>query len=463
MLRSCRMLALFAVMLANSLPATAWSCDACAAATHTAPAGASLIQQVNYLSIGQGRWSARCRCPQCMAGSAPATTEPAPATAPASPPNDTQTRDLLQPEAAPDFNMLSSSYGAARGPESVGVNMLGDFLVGGALSGSNLVLSTPTVTPSTGLFQVRLGANGQPAPATFSGHSFKIADNESPWPRTRLFVTSNYFDQVGGKTGITREMFGFEQQLGDGSASISMRLPLYSVAPGVQNNAAFVGGQIGTFGVGTEGRTSLGDLTTVFKQALIYDPSGGNVLSWGTALVAPTGPATIGGVTPAFTLDGVQHTGSIQPFLAGYKSLSGANSGWFVQGFFAVDTPFTTTDATYLFNDWGVGYIHRTQGNWLTAIVPTMEVHVANPLNNRTHTARATPALIAATGYNLLTGSAYYFDQVNITSGVTCVLNHRSTLSLGVCAPVAQPHPYNYELQILFNTFVGSWVAPLFQ
>jgi hypothetical protein len=39
-------------------------------------------------------------------------------------------------------------------------------------------------------------------------------------------------------------------------------------------------------------------------------------------------------------------------------------------------------------------------------------------------------------------------------------INQRSTLSLGYVTPLAGPHPYNYEMQLLFNGYYGSLVPP---
>jgi hypothetical protein len=70
------------------------------------------------------------------------------------------------------------------------------------------------------------------APAGLRG-AFKIADNESPRPLDRVFITSNDFSAVNrlflaanaSSASVYREMIGFEKKFLKGDASIGMRLP----------------------------------------------------------------------------------------------------------------------------------------------------------------------------------------------------------------------------------------------
>jgi hypothetical protein len=378
---------------------------------------------------------------------------------------------IAQPPGAPEFNSLAGNYGAARGFESVGPNMLGDFLLGGGFSSASLFAIEPVIV-SANRTSVPLG-NSTTYPAPVSSHTMKIADNESPWPRNRVYFNTNYFNHVGDNTAITREMLGFERRTSDGRASVGMRLPFYVVSPGEQT---FSGGQVGTFGADPNTQTSIGDLTLLTKYAWVYDPMGGNVLSFGTLLVAPTGPATIGGVDPLFNVNGVTHSGTIQPYMAFYRSLGpSSRDGLFLQGFFSADAPFNVNDSTYLYTDLGLGYIYRRGSrNWLNAIVPTVEVHVNDPITNRQHLVTPTSRFRQATGYtNLanLSGGAFvpatvtYNDICNITTGVTAVFSQRTTLALGVATPVTGPQPFAYELQLMLNRYFGpgSWVPNVFR
>ena len=100
-------------------------------------------------------------------------------------------------------------------------------------------------------------------------------------------------------------------------------------------------------------------------------------------------------------------------------------------------------DVTLFFNDIGMGYfVYRADDphKWLTAIVPTAEVHVTTPLNHRGFSATD----IAATQ-----------DIVNITGGVNVELRHRTILTAAYVTPVTGPKPFNAELAVLFNYYFG--------
>ncbi|HVX12262.1 MAG TPA: hypothetical protein VHC22_13860 [Pirellulales bacterium] len=351
----------------------------------------------------------------------------------------------MQPNV-PANDSLAGDLGRARSPEAVGPFMMGDFLTGGALGGS-LFLNCSIRDPY-----------GTHLAAPFAFHTFKITDNESPWPRNRVFVTSEYFRQVGDTTAVTQETFGFERTFQQNRSSIGLRLPFYTVDPGTQMNP-LEPGQIGTFGLGTSTRGNIGDLTLIYKRAVIFDPAGGNVLSVGAAVITPTGPATLASVTPAYTVNGVNHWGGIQPYVGFYRSIGQAFNGLFVQGFSSIDRPFSPHDSTFWFNDIGLGYYYRrdvTSG--LTGIVPNFEAHVNTPMGGRTQTISATPALTALTGFSSVMGQIQYANQVNLTSGITFIFNRRTTLALAVVAPVSTPHPYNVEYVAQLNVLRAPWV-----
>jgi hypothetical protein len=346
--------------------------------------------------------------------------------------------------------------------------MMGDYIPCGAFGASlsfNGFLRTPNITLPNGevipgkLVNVTVPYGGHLA-APFNLHTFKIADNESPWPRNRVFFTSNFFSQVGDSTGITRQMFGFERTFGGGRSSFGMRIPFFTVDPGVvpNPNPFTPGVPIGTFGAGTGTSGNIGDVTLIFKRALIFQPNDGNVLSIGAAVTTPTGPTTFAGVTPLYTLNGVKHDGTIQPYLAFYRSIGPAFDGLFYHGFSSIDVPFSPHDATFWYNDVGLGYyIRRRVDRGLTGIVPTVECHVNTPLGNRTQGVTATPTLTALTGFTNVLGNVQYSNSVNITGGATLVFNRRTTLTFAAVAPVSSPQPFNYELLMQLNVLRAPW------
>jgi hypothetical protein len=124
----------------------------------------------------------------------------------------------------------------------------------------------------------------------------------------------------------------------------------------------------------------------------------------------------------------------IQPFL-GYALFFG---DMYVHGFTAIDIATDPSDVTLWYNDVGIGYFllrHRGDDRLVTAVIPTVEVHVNTPLNHRGT-------------FNGPTGTP---DWVDFTGGVTLEFSHRSTLAVGVCAPVTGAKPWDVEGLLQFN------------
>lgn len=172
--------------------------------------------------------------------------------------------------------------------------------------------------------------------------AFKIAENESPRPVDRVFVTYNYFNNVSDSS---RTVIGFEKTFLDGQASVGMRLPFLHES-----------------GSGHD----FGDVSLIFKYALFNDPMRDHTASIGLVVTVPTGEYS----------EGVK----LQPFAAWQRGLG---SGLFIQGFHSV--VFDTYDYgdTILFNDIGLGYaLYRAPGQPLSAVTPKIELHLNAPLGD---------------------------------------------------------------------------------
>jgi hypothetical protein len=255
--------------------------------------------------------------------------------------------------------------------------------------------------------------------------AYKIADDESPVPQDRGYFGFNYFNNVNhavnvllggaGHTEIYRGTFGFEKTLLNGDASIGMRLPIgtvnaCSIEPGLDDNT-----------------TDVGDLSVVLKYAFLYNRQTGNVFSGGLVVTAPTGPSEFNPFNSTF----------VQPWL-GYRYF--VSDSVYLQEFSSIATATDSRDVTLWFNDVGVGYfMYRadSRDRFITAVVPTFEVHVNDPLNHRGALNFADPA-----------GTA---DWVTLTGGATFELGGRATLALGGNLPVTGPKPYDFEILAQFN------------
>jgi hypothetical protein len=275
-----------------------------------------------------------------------------------------------------------------------------------------------------------LGPDGQLA-AVPGG--FKVADNQSAAPQDRLFTSFNYFDDLfaayNRRLGngirdqrVYREVFGLEKTFFGQRSSIGLQVPL--------NTYSFA-----TSSGRTRSSTALGDLTAFAKYVLLRDPSTGSLLSSGLAVTAPSGPSAFAG------FEGVRgfHTTSLQPFLGYIVN----RNNWYLQGFLAIDVPADNRDVTVLYNDVGVGYFlyHRPDTRHLiTALAPTLEAHVNNPLNHR--------------GFQTAEGFGAP-DSADLTYGLHIQSFGRAWLSLALATPVTGPKLFDYEFIALLNVQFG--------
>jgi hypothetical protein len=258
-----------------------------------------------------------------------------------------------------------------------------------------------------------------------SARYFKISDNGSPRPQTDDTFSFNYFynlfDDVNARAGggiqrtrIHREVFGMEWADRDGNCSFGLRLPLNTY--NAQNS---VPGLDGT-------STDLGDLTAYWKFRLWCDTATGSLLSAGLAVT----PTTATGSFAGSDFLKVFHNTCLQPFCGWiwrYERL-------YLQGFTAVDAPTDLNDVVMLQNSVAVGYFLYQSGlpSGLTAVIPTVEVHVNTPLNHRGVGALADPA-----------GNP---DQVNVTGGVNFEFGDASSMGIAFTRPVTGPRLFDFQI-----------------
>jgi hypothetical protein len=270
-----------------------------------------------------------------------------------------------------------------------------------------------------------------------SVRGFKISEHESPEPQDRIYVAFNYYDHLnqavnehfGGdiqRLTVYRETFGVEKMLFSKDFSIGLRLPLNTLD--ADSGISGLGGS----------STDTGDLTVIMKYAFWRDQETGSLLSTGLAITAPTGPDAFAGVDSFRVI----HDTIIQPYL-GYRWTCG---DFFIHGFASLDVPTDSNDATILFNDVGVGYhlLHADESGcrFVTAIVPTLELHVNTPLNHR-----------GALNPNDVAGIA---DIVDLTLGTTVEMKRCSKLTVGFVTPLTGPKPFDFEVLAEFGIYFGS-------
>jgi|ERR1043166_2561411 hypothetical protein len=261
-----------------------------------------------------------------------------------------------------------------------------------------------------------------------SARYFKISDNNSPRPQDSSTFSFNYFynlfpdinPRLGGieHTRIHREIFGMEWADDKGDYSVGLRLPINTY-----NAANSVPGLDGT-------STDIGDLTIFWKFRIWNDPDTGSLISTGLAVTPPTATGSFAGSNHTK----VFHNTSMQPFVGWIWR----SDRFYLQGFTAVDAPTDLNDVTMLQNSLAMGYfLYQKCGSsdGITAVVPTLEVHVNTPLNHRGVLTFADPA-----------GNP---DQVNLTAGVNFEYGDASSAGFAFSTPVTGPRMFDF--QILFQ------------
>jgi hypothetical protein len=242
--------------------------------------------------------------------------------------------------------------------------------------------------------------------------SYKITEGESPRPENRAYISYNYYDNVDrlfpesavGRSNLNRETLGFEQTFGGGDSSLGLRLPFLQLVGDkqVEDNA-------------------VGDLSIIYKHAIIDDRQTGNLLSAGMVVTLPTGQGLhIGG-------ESTLNSTVFQPFVGYIWNID----DFYIDGFSSLAVPTDFRDVTLLFNSVAVGYcLYRDcSGNGLVrAVSPQVEMHVNTPLSHR----------------GLTSTPVNFSDSVNLTGGCH-VLFRRSELGFAVGTPVTGPKPYDLE------------------
>lgn len=331
-------------------------------------------------------------------------------------------------------DLLAGDYGGGYGYETAAPNMIGDSLIGG------------------GVLTHIGGTQTNRAPSLYSFHTFKIAEDESPWPKNRVYFDINSYANVPGTDAITRYMTGLERTFWDGQGSLGFRLPFWttdieSIPTTLPANVPF--GAPGT-------SNAFGDLTVTVKAKLAEREA--TLLSSGLSWTIPTGPDTLGGVDPFYTMNNVSHKGNIQPWVGWYRANQSTTYGFFTQGFLAFDMPIDPDDGDYLYLDLGMGYrAPRDNGGLITAITPMFEAHWSTPIADNAQTITLTPlgtaSLTGGFGGAVTGGVLGYRNQVNLTSAVNIELLGSRNLVLGFVVPTTGPKIMDYELICQFNAF----------
>ncbi len=303
-----------------------------------------------------------------------------------------------------------------------------------------------------GSHALQVGPPGPPPPPGARGASpiypsvrnFKISENMSPRPQDRIFFNFNYYNGLNNTINlkdlspITRMKayiynFGVEKTFNNGMGSIGLRLPLDNLTADSFENV-----------ISTPTSTSLGNLTIFGKYILAQNPRTGSLISALFAITPPTGPGRFAGAQYVFPLNSTYFQPAIG-YIYNYNR-------WYLQGFSGFTFSANPNDVSIVYNDIAIGYFlirNNDPHAFLTALAPTFELHVENPINHRDVYNRSD-----------LAGSP---DSVNLTYGLNLGIRNTAVLTAAFVTPLASPKPFDSEAILMLNIYYGRTRANIVQ
>lgn len=332
-------------------------------------------------------------------------SEPPPAEQPTAPPAPSAQAPIAPvPEepVAPTTDPFAGAFDVASSDSIMAPNMLGDF------AGTVFAAERPQ-PPQEGLTAAE---NAQVR--TIS--RYKVADFNSPVPKTRLLYDFNYFGdafQTGGQ--VYRNFGGVEYAFFGEMMSVEVR------------------GTLNTFQSFPDAidKTEFGDIRSVFKMVVYRN--GSNVFTSGVGMTWPTGGLP----------QGVPGVYAMTPYV-GYLFMS-ESSPLFLQGFNQLDVPFHADDQLLMHTDLGVGYWLRRfdPTRTISGIAPTVELHLYTPIGD-------------SPSGDLL--GLRYNDVLNMTVGSSIFVGRNVLVAVGLGIPLSNITDYDIEAQFHFEWRFGGFV-----
>ena len=338
-------------------------------------------------------------------------------------------------------------------------NMIGDLFSTGGLS---TVSASSSFSSFTSISELPMAT---PDPSASVVGIQRIAENNSPIPRDRVFVNYSFFDNTPlafGGIDVHRVTPGFEKTFNSGRMSFEARFPfahtldtdLVGLTPDDTN-------------------WEFGNVTLAIKAILAESDT--TIVSAGFAAALPTaddlrvyGTQFNGGLVEAARVE--NEATMLMPFIGAVTADPYSNffAQGFIQGVFnsedddvrilndrgdleragAIDAP------NLLLVDVGVGYwIYQNPGSGgITGIAPTAELHWTRSLER-------TNAVVGGPFDTLQVGETNEtFETLNAVLGTTMLMGDDRTLTLGVALPVTNDADtqFDYEARVLFNWFFGG-------
>jgi hypothetical protein len=284
----------------------------------------------------------------------------------------------------------------------------------------------------------------------------KLADNNSPLPRDRVFLDYSFFHNAALRPGgveVNRFTPGIEKTFFLGSASAELRVPLLITA-----NSNLTLDDQGRLSDSTHGE--FGNLAVVLKTLLWRGPF--VAVAGGLGVVVPTADDV-----QVHDADGRQllrienESVHLVPYVA---LLHTPNDFFFSQFFLQIDVdangnpviasfpnaPTTVgrlNDQTLLYADAALGawlYRNPLAGGGLTGLAASLEAHYNRSISNM-DSVRAGNLVIGDRGQTV--------DVVNLTVGLTAAIGSQATATAGYSFPVSGEPIFDGEFRLFINRF----------
>jgi hypothetical protein len=272
----------------------------------------------------------------------------------------------------------------------------------------------------------------------------KLAENNSPIPRDRLFGQYNFFNDVPNGFGdVSRYAFGFEKTFWDGGMSLDVRFPFAATLASDQTTDA-IGSKDAEFGN-----------TTLIWKSLLWEDST-LLVSGGLGVALPTAEGT-----RLFLANGRQilqidnDAVHLLPFGA---FLATPNENTFFQAFCQLDLdpngnriqgdpaggalqPIgTLQDSTLLFLDMTLGtWVYRNPyAAAVTGIAPVVELHYSSTLQDTES--------VVGNGFTINSVSRR-FDVLNATVGTHVFLGDQLTITPAMSFPLRDGDDQQFDFE----------------
>jgi hypothetical protein len=288
----------------------------------------------------------------------------------------------------------------------------------------------------------------------------KLADNNSPLPRDRVFFDYNYFHNariIAGGKSVNRFTPGFEKTFLDGLASFEFRVPMLAT---LDSDLRLDGNNQ----VMNAHNNEFGNLTMILKGLLWYDQS--VAISGGMGITVPTADDLR--LYDSFDTELLRiqnETVYLTPYLA---FLCTPNDTFFYQAFLGIDVAangnqvsvneFQTgmrpigrfTDQSLLMVDLAVGawlFRDRFETRGLSGLATMMEVHYNQTLGAMDSVEGDFVAVGA------IDGNRRERAFVNMTAGLTALFGQRTTATVGYGTPISSDRLFDGELRAFLNRY----------